>query len=699
MTASWQQLFGVLFLSACAQPGSIADPDSHLEATLAGTVPPPAGMTLWLRADKGIEAEIGDGVWQWRDQSGSGNHLTQTLGSQKPRFDEVGANGQPSLHFDGNDFLSSTRGMPGGSYTKVAVFSLDSYGSANNILSGASSHALWYGYTDQLQLWHNGFTFATSGFATRLGEVTVVVATYDASTELGNLYVDGAWVGGGTASAPGWDPGLQVGAFGGANHFIGDISELMVFDWTLSTSERDRVFDFLQGRYQTPSPVPDVTIASMPRSGQVLLRDGADRCTVSVEGQVDSAGASTVELEITRDGVTYATDSTPAVVGVDFSLSAEIDAGLWDHDVTVSLSNGVQSAPVAVRHHVTCGDAILLQGQSNTVAGDYWLEGLANDHQSHWVRSFGSASLAGADVPLDLAWGLADGEVYNGHASVGQWGLRMGEMLVAEHGIPLAILNGAVGGTAIALHQENVDEDNLDTIYGRMLYRAREAGIADGARAMVWYQGESDADWFLPYDDYYVDQFDLLYGSWLTDFGALEQTWLFQVRNGCGLPNTTTREHLRTLPDRHADVQVMSTTAVTGHDGCHFYYDGYRQLGERLFDAVSRDLYSGPADDGIDAPNPASARWTDSSRTAIEITFRAGSGDMVWTTGFEGDFHVSGASVLSGSASGDTVVLYLSGPSGAATLDYEGHVYDGPALANSRGVGALTFFDLPIAGP
>ena len=35
----------------------------------------------------------------------------------------------------------------------------------------------------------------------------------------------------------------------------------------------------------------------------------------------------------------------------------------------------------------------------------------------------------------------------------------------------------------------------------------------------------------------------------------------------------------------------MSTTAIVGHDGCHFSYEGYKEIAKRIEPLVSRDFF------------------------------------------------------------------------------------------------------------
>ena len=223
---------------------------------------------------------------------------------------------------------------------------------------------------------------------------------------------------------------------------------------------------------------------------------------------------------------------------------------------------------------------------------------------------------------------MAEGLFFYDHGSIGSWGLRIGEHLVADYQVPVAFINGAVGGTAISLHLRNdADPMNLNTIYGRLLFRAEEAGVRDSARAMFWYQGESDGEFATRYEG----EFATLYQSWLEDYPSLEKKYVVQIRKGCGVALSGVREVLRRLPESYADIEVMSTTALPGHDGCHYFYEGYRELGDRVARLVARDFYGSTDVIDIEAPNIVSAQFIDP--LVLELTFENDQDTLVWGSG------------------------------------------------------------------
>ena len=66
---------------------------------------------------------------------------------------------------------------------------------------------------------------------------------------------------------------------------------------------------------------------------------------------------------------------------------------------------------------------------------------------------------------------------------IGYWGLELARRLVESQKIPVCIINVAVGGSRIDQHQRNrTDPEDVATIYGRLLWRVRQANLAPQLR-------------------------------------------------------------------------------------------------------------------------------------------------------------------------------------------------------------------------
>lgn len=447
----------------------------------------------------------------------------------------------------------------------------------------------------------------------------------------------------------------------------------------------------------------DVEFTTVPQDLRVYPRDENNEAIVEIAGRVLTDTWDRVEVVVTRDDVAFAhvqeTLSPAASGAATFALEVTIAAELANYDFEVRLASGDGSAHtiVAQADNVVAGDIFLMQGQSNTVAGDYHNEQLGNESQRPWIRSFGSASLDPNVVRDDLEWHLAEGQGFNASGTVGAWGLRMSANIVDTYEVPVAILNGAVGGTPISFHlRRDSDPLNLSTNYGRLLYRAQSAEIADQVTAMFWYQGESDGG--TPVIDYF-DQWRDMIGDWNEDYPALQHVYVCQVRDGCGEPTLALRDLLRRLPEVFPKVQVMSTTALPGHDQCHFFYAGYRELGDRMFGLLARDFHGEPDSPDISAPNPQFAFLTP-ARDRMVIVFQERDATLSWQDGVESYFELigdPGTTVVSGQiVRNGAVLLTLNRPTTATGVSYRGYRGDGPSIVNANGIGMLAFYNLTV---
>ncbi|MBW2454278.1 MAG: PKD domain-containing protein [Deltaproteobacteria bacterium] len=448
-----------------------------------------------------------------------------------------------------------------------------------------------------------------------------------------------------------------------------------------------------------PSGDPVVTFDVLPLDGSVVPRDVETHIgTAMISGVVTSPGYHFVVAEL-RDGDTVtATIETPLCEEggeFPFELAVPIPAELVQYDIDVRLVVGDQAMDLATVLDIVAGDVLLVQGQSNAVAQSF--TGDANVSQGPFLRSFGTRTEDQGTTATDLQWRLAEGNVGTGPGAVGQWTLRMGRVLIDTHAIPLAIINGARGGQPIGYFQRNdADPSDLSTNYGRLLTRVRAAGLEDGIRAILFYQGESDGSNAAGHHDGFL----ALHADWAEDYQPLEQTYVTQIRLGCGgaLP---LREVQRSFADELTAVSVMSTTGLNGHDGCHYaYQDGYEALGERYAALLGRDLLGADANPDIDAPNPESAVFSAGDGTEITVQMRDGASTLTWDQGAESNFALEGGnvSVVSGQTAGSTLILTLSGDGSSATgLSYGGHSGAGPWVTNATGVGLLAFHDFPVA--
>ncbi|MEX1026286.1 MAG: sialate O-acetylesterase [Planctomycetota bacterium] len=702
--------FAALLATASARTAAPAPAVQALGTTQVVT-PPPAGapgsvrvngyqqivrdLVLWCRSDQSVETTYAGSVGAWLDRSKRQAHLGQENLTLAPRLEALGAAGYPELVFDGYDRLETGAALPTGSYTMGVVFRLLPSSVGGSVLAGASY---------ELSLNAGGITIEQGGGVLALpsalatGKPYVLLSTYDAGTGTVQVELDGVPIGGGNLAANA-DPGCVLGGLDGS--FQGAVSEVLVFQRALDAAGRATINNYLVGRYLTGPQLPLVAFDELPDNGELLPRAlPASTAALHIGGTVREPGFTTVVGVVHRDGQLFAIDTQPLTYAGNqaaFDLDFVLDALLAEYELTVSLvAPGSVVTPVARREHLVAGDVFVIGGQSNALAPDFEAEGLGNSNQVPWIRSFGTASESPAESTGDRTWDLAGALDFDGHAFVGQWGLRMGKELVTATGVPVAIINTSMGATTIAQHLRwPMQPEDPNSIYGRGLGRLRAAGLDDDVRAVFWYQGESDtghaSSWRLDFDQLRVD--------WMLDYPLIEKLFVFQIREGCGSLNGGVREVQRNLQSWYGNVELMSTSALPGHNGCHFGFAGYDQLGLDISRQVLRDLYGVGGNSNVDPPQLLSAQWQGAGRQMVRLIFENANDTLVWQAGTEqfvffDDLAVRATGIV---VSGNTVDLTLNQPAPFATqIFYVGHAYDGPALVNANGVGALTFFGVPI---
>jgi hypothetical protein len=535
----------------------------------------------------------------------------------------------------------------------------------------------------------NTFTLGTNG------SQTVPALTLTGALNLnGTVQVNVA----GTSLQEGTYPLIAYGSFAGAGSFVAG---------TLPSVGTPTVTNNLSAKQLQliVPPAPAVVFSHLPKPMQVYPRNLATGYgSVLVAGAVTNAGSTQIAVTVLRNGIAYTNFIQSLVYSngtAAFAITAPILAELASYTFEVRVTRDSTDYLVASSADVVAGDVFIINGQSNAEARLF--NGSANGNQHPYLRSFGTPNDSAAIVAADLNWHLAEGDAWGTAGFVGQWGIRMGRLIIDKYGIPVAIINGARAGWPISSFQRNdANHEDLGTDYGRTLFRAREAGVQDGVRSLFWFQGESDSGDADVHEKCWITLRD----NWREDFPTIEKFYVFQLHAGCnGLVNqfdTDLRNRQRLFPDRFADVEVMSSTAVTQNtDNCHYpYVNGYERHATNIFRLVQRDLYAAAPQNNIEPPNPYYAYFSTPGHDQITVVMRQTADTLAFNTGAESDFRLEGSAVVVaiGTAASNTLVLTLSGDASAATgLSFGGHQGAAfPAITNANGVGLLAFYNLPI---
>lgn len=438
---------------------------------------------------------------------------------------------------------------------------------------------------------------------------------------------------------------------------------------------------------------------TQPRDMQFYPRNlNTGKAVVWLKGDVNTGGYSFIQVQVNRNGKLYSNQQQVLsyVSGnAPFAIQLQLPAGRYQYELLVSLHNGSGSSQVYAAKNIVVGDAYLITGQSNSVANQY--NGASNPgYHDSFVRSYGNSYPSPAYAAGDSTWYLADGDgVYN-KGCTGQWGLVLGRKIADTFGVPVCLINAGVGGTPITFHQKNVSNPtDLNSNYGRMLYRARASGLSKNIRGIFWFQGESDGANAQLHDSL----FRTMHRHWMMDYPALEKVYVVQVRTGCGNPSLELREKQRLLKDLNR-CESFTANGLNAHDGCHYgFVNGYEKLGLQLFAAMRSDLYKQARNDNYFPLNPKKIYLSKGDRTELCIEFD-GNATVTADTLFHPLFSTLGgtAGVISGRVKNNKVYLTLSKSDCDITgVNYEGLAGNRAWVKTSRGVALMTFYNFPVS--
>ncbi len=443
-----------------------------------------------------------------------------------------------------------------------------------------------------------------------------------------------------------------------------------------------------------------------PVDSQLYSRDDKNLCTIYYKGSLTTAPDS-VYLKVYSGTALYQRLSQKLVGGA-YSFAPTIAPRLVDYRFEFGSKTGGIETLLNTVNSVVCGDAYLIDGQSNAEATGFTEFGPDDDTvTSKWIRSYGRTG----KVP-GSGWSRAVHKSSTGQGQVGYWGLELARDLMTKHNVPICVINGAVGGTRIDEHQRNnANPTDTNTIYGRLLTRVRDAKLTHGIRGVLWHQGENNSgsaapsptgDWdYVLYQKYFV----AMASDWKQDYPNIRYYYLYQVYPlpcAMGPKGDQIREAQRTLSYLFSNMSVMPTVGVTpaGRGSCHFPCAVYQQFANLMLPHVKRDNYGVVPTADITAPDLKKAYYASAARNEIALVFGQ---PMSWNSAATVNFFLDkvGGKVTGGSAYGTVIKLALSGTSTATVIDYvRDSVWNGEAtnlLKGANGIVALTFADVPIA--
>ncbi len=230
---------------------------------------PQNGLLQWLRADLGVVTPVPgslSSVTGWTDQSGHGSSATEVSAAADPVFlAQDGPNCEPAVRFNGTALLKFQ--LPIDGLNAVTVFLV---ARANNDTSDGTYHsqhaalfwvenAYWGNtYVSPFQT-HLAYRFGTTQIGNDPevlrtsdigGDFTLTTAVHNGSTD--SLYVNGKLLDtetGRYSTLAGMTGKGFIGQGYQNTFFTGDISEVLVYNRTLSDQERGQVDYYLKTKY------------------------------------------------------------------------------------------------------------------------------------------------------------------------------------------------------------------------------------------------------------------------------------------------------------------------------------------------------------------------------------------------------------------------------------------------------------------
>jgi hypothetical protein len=396
-----------------------------------------------------------------------------------------------------------------------------------------------------------------------------------------------------------------------------------------------------------------------------------------------------------------------AQVGQPFQLMARLAAGLITYRVEFGVESDGESKVQYSADNIVCGDAYIIEGQSNALATD--TRETSPPETSTWIRSYGKPTPKrneGGNAEENL-WCLPVWKARNGEkAELGYWGMELAKRLVKSQQVPICVINGAVGGTRIDQHQRNEDDPtDLSTIYGRLLWRVRQAKLTHGIRAVLWHQGENDQGAAGPdggygwetYQRYFID----MSAAWKRDFPNVEQYYIFQIwPNACSMGNGNgdmLREVQRTLPNLFSRMSILSTLGIEPPGGCHYPLSGWAEFASLIQPVMERDLYQKKFPQAVTAANLVQAVFASEKHDSIHLDFDQ---PVAWSDELVGEFYLDDQPnlIVSGNAAGKRLTLKLKEPTQCQSITYlkEKSWSQKKLLKGVNGIAALTFCNVAV---
>lgn len=440
-----------------------------------------------------------------------------------------------------------------------------------------------------------------------------------------------------------------------------------------------------------------------PKDNAFIPRNvNTNKGSIKIKGTITSAAYTALKLNVYQNNVlktSYVSSFNFSQNLTAFSHTIDLTAGKYIYTFEFVLSGSATYTKII--DGIMVGDVYIIQGQSNAVACNYVNANInySAAYRDTFIRSFGTSYPYSLTVASDTNWYRADAENAYVQGGIGQWPLVIAKSIVDSFNMPVCILNGAVGGTAITQHTSTPgNPEDLNSIYGRLLYRVRKAGLENNIRGILYFQGESDGSNANLHDSL----FKQVYSAWNRDYKGFKKLYVVQVRGqGCGNPSIALRNYQRNFEFALSKCKVISSNGLNNHDGCHYgFANGYELLGKQLAALIARDFYGSARTTNIDPPNIKSCYYSNAAQDEITLMMQ-NPNDIIYADNlFHKIFKVEGdntVTVSSGFIRNNRIVIKLNKSSCNITgLTYNSDIGTQPWVKNATNAGLISFYNQPI---
>lgn len=268
-------------------------------------------LNLWLDANQIENVVSGNNVTTWNDQSGYGNHASQSTASSKPNYREDFVNGFPTLTFSGSERLEGT--LTGGLQapaTVIAVAYFDSLSqpaSDNDFVFSIGSQT---GNNTMMGIARCGTVSNSDKFYNKDGSndnygPTISGQSWDVCTQIHNssspyteLYVNGAsqTIDNNMTSALNTNSNYRVGDWadspGSSWHLTGKVSEVLAYKKELSSAEMNIVNSYLGAKY-------NISVTNDKYTGDNSGNGDNDRDVIGIGVESDGSNSSASRAGLT----------------------------------------------------------------------------------------------------------------------------------------------------------------------------------------------------------------------------------------------------------------------------------------------------------------------------------------------------------------------------------------------------------------